>query len=185
VAGDAQVAALVQALRLDDALLAEAEDATRGRRDLDTTSVEAIDAELRRVARAYGDGAWTEAEYEGRKEAILARRARLIAASGGGALGEAAHLIRDLPRLWGKASIEQRREILGCLFESVEVDMAERRVESIIAVPAFDELLRDAAVIVAAAELRLSSMGGGDGGELNSPSRARQARTSTGVATTD
>jgi len=172
---DAQVAALVGALRLDDGLLQEAAEAAQGRTSIDATSVDAIDGELKRLARAYGDGAYTEAEYDGRRDAILARRRRLVAAAGGGDIGEAAALIRDLPRLWREASIEQRREILGCLFEAVEVDMERRRIESIVAVAAFDALLREAAVIVAAEEMRLS-MGGGDGGGLTPSLTQRSSR---------
>ncbi len=56
-------------------------------------------------------------------------------------LEQAAALFADLPRLWDRATAEERAELLRPLFERVYVDMEERRIAGLQPTPEFNELL--------------------------------------------
>ena len=139
---DAQVGRIFGAVRIRE----EAVQVALGEaRRLVTTEdeVSTLKALRRRLARAYADGGLSEAEYESR---IAEVDARLRAAT---PLEEAplllaARLVRDLPLLWERAGEAHRRELVGALVQEVYVDIAERRVSGLVAVPEFDGLLRQA-----------------------------------------
>lgn len=75
-----------------------------------------MDERLRRLARAYADGAFSDAEYERRRAAILATPPpSLPVAAPRVDIDAAISLLNDLPRLWSVATEAERRALLGQL----------------------------------------------------------------------
>ena len=162
---DDEIGAVFGALQVDEVLLAEAAAAVRSA-TLDVVEVESLQRSRRRLARAYADGGIEDLEYEARLGAIDEKlRAATLAPTTAPDLEAAAALLRDLPTLWGKATVSERRELLGALVEEVHIDISERRIVGIVALAAFDDLLN--AAVIHRAESRSGEFGcGGDGGVL-------------------
>ena len=98
----------------------------------------------RRLARAYGDGAYTDAEYEERLSEIdhqLSLTTSLELPS----LEEAGLLFGNIPQLWNEATPEERRKLISPLIERVYVDIDSKLIGAVKPVPAFARLL-DAAM---------------------------------------
>ena len=102
--------------------------------------VDVLQTRRRRLARAYADGGFTEAEYETR---LAALDAEIRHASGTTPIEvyEAAELLGDLPAMWQETTPEERRRLLHPLIERVYVDVESKRIAGIEPVPAFKTLI--------------------------------------------
>jgi len=103
-------------------------------------NIDALLDQRRRIARAFGDGAYVLAEYEARLAAIDSE----IEYSQHDApveIAKAAALLADLPTLWEAATPDERRILLAPLVPSVFVDVKSRRIAGIAPQPAFRSLL--------------------------------------------
>ena len=138
---DAQVAQILESIELPawwDDLIAEAAAGDEPRADVD-----ALQTRRRRLARAYADGGFAEAEYETRLAAIdMAIRDTTNTASDGPSLEEAASLIRDLPALWSRATQDERRQLVQPLVERVYVDLGSARIGGLQPTPEFRHAAR-------------------------------------------
>lgn len=120
---DAQVGALVGALRLPPDALERARElarhlaapAARPAHDPDATR-----EALRRLSRAYADGGLGDDEYEQRRAALLARlTVAAEAAPPAVDPAEAVALVANLPALWEAATVPERRRVLARLVSQV------------------------------------------------------------------
>lgn len=140
------------------------------------------EAQLRRLARAYADGAFSDREYAGRKAAL---DARLAAAENSDTIDfeQVATLLDDITTVWKEATTDERGRLVAPLIERAYVDLEAKRIGALTPTPAFRTLLERAvrksdsaaAVLVSPADLGAAVWRGGDGGESNSPSRSRSA----------
>ena len=95
---------------------------------------------LRRLAQVYVDGHVPEEEYR-RKKNIQEEKLRSLVVPDADAAVTAGKLLEDLPALWEKADLGERRRILLTMLDAVYVDTVEER--SIVAIrprPAFRPL---------------------------------------------
>jgi hypothetical protein len=104
-------------------------------------SLPALKDQLKRLARAYGHGAYTEAEYERRKAEARHRRRHGLPYLG---LDEAAALLTDLAGLWQEATPSERARLVEPLMERAYVDLASKRMCAITPTPALRLLLERA-----------------------------------------
>ena len=74
----------------------------------------------RRLARAYTDGGFTDAEYQAKRAEIDASL-RLTESVSLPTLEEAAQLFENLPQLWREATPEERRKLISPLVEGAGV----------------------------------------------------------------
>ena len=96
-----------------------------------------------RIARAYGDGAYTDEDYQMRLNEIDAKITSAIPISLP-SIEAAAELLDDLPGLWQEALPEERRRLLAPLIDRVYLDLKTKRVAGIKPKPGFEELLGNA-----------------------------------------
>lgn len=103
----------------------------------------ALEAKKKRVTTAFVDGGMEEADYRRLVAEIdldLAGTAPALAP----VYEEAAALVADLPKVWEKATPDERRRLLAPLLAAVYVDVDDRRVRGLTPTPGFDALLRGA-----------------------------------------
>ena len=105
--------------------------------------LESLQVLKRRIARAYGDGAYTDAEYA-RKLADIDGKIQSAVPVNMPTLDETAELLDDFPSIWSEALPEERRQLVAPLIERVYVDLKEKRITAIRPKPAFQELLAHA-----------------------------------------
>ena len=159
-------------------------------RETDGPSVANLQERRQRLVRAYADGGFSLAEYEMRLAAFDAE-IRYASTSTPVEVDEVAALLADLPSMWNDATADERGKLLAPIIERVFVDVESKRISGLVPMPGFRTLL-DAGIqktadcsAVLIAPVKAPARGdvgvGGDGGELNSPSRERRTRTSTGV----
>lgn len=161
---DGQLGDIFSALRVDEEMMRETLASVAGTRT-DEAAVKALQEQRRRLARAYGDGGYTEAEYIARRDAIDAKM-RSTVETPALDIEAVAALLRDLPSLWKRATLEERRQLVGVLIEEVHVDVDEQRVAGIVALPGFDKMLSEAVSVAEAADLHLHR---GPDGESDTP----------------
>lgn len=105
--------------------------------------VAALQAQRRRLARAYADGAFDEPEYEARLAEVDGRLAAAEPVAGPD-LEAVGVLLDDLPALWTAATPAERRELLGPLVERVTVDVGEKGLVEVIPSSTASALVRAA-----------------------------------------
>ncbi len=81
---------------------------------------------LKRLSRVYLDGSLSDADYE-REKVGLNMQLRSLVIPEMNAAEEAARLIGNLPELWAKAEVRERRDLLVSLLDGVYIDMKETR----------------------------------------------------------
>ncbi len=97
--------------------------------------------DMRRMERSYWDLAIDEDEYR-RKKRLLKDRLRSLVLPDADDAMTAGRLLEDLPVLWEKADLGERRRILMTMLDAVYVDtIEERRIVAIRPRPAFRPLL--------------------------------------------
>jgi site-specific DNA recombinase len=119
---DAAMDAFVRSLSLPPDLLEEAQArAVRAVATPQRPSEEpAIRESLRRLGRAYADGAIEDAEYEARHETLMRRLAAAVAAPAPATdPAPVIAMLGDLPRLWDATTPQERRRLLGQLVGQV------------------------------------------------------------------
>ena len=95
---------------------------------------------LRRLGQVYYDGHVAEDEYR-RKKQQQEEKLRSLVVPDADAAVTAGKLVEDLPRLWEKADLGERRRILLTMLDAVYVDtVEERRIVAIRPRPAFRPL---------------------------------------------
>ncbi|MBI4302288.1 MAG: recombinase family protein [Chloroflexi bacterium] len=105
--------------------------------------IAALKKQRQRIARAYGDGAYTDEEYE-RRLAEIDANIQLAIPVMLPSVEEAAELINNLPRLWQEALPDERRRLVGPLIDRVYLDLKSKRISGIRPRPGFGELLVNA-----------------------------------------
>ena len=103
-------------------------------------SVSDLQKELRRIARAYGDGGYTDEEYDHKKEEIEAQL-RMADYADTVEVDDVATLLQNLPDLWEGATPIERQRLLRTLVQAVYIDIESKCVVGIEPLPAFRTLL--------------------------------------------
>ena len=122
------------------------------------------------------DEAFSEKEYNWRL-AEIDRQLKQACCITNPPIEKAAELFSDISMLWSEATLEERRRLVNTLLEMVYVDLETKQVAALKPTPAFGSLLGKAIKMasdkpVFLTPFRKGSVGvGGDGGELNSPSK--------------
>jgi len=140
---------------------------------------------LKRLGKAYVDGLYSDDDYRREKRSMEELLSGLVIPDVDSAK-KAGELMENLPGLWEEANLSERRKLLLTMLEAVYVDTVdEKAIVAIRPKPAFQALLeiattrkdsnvvlnkQDAPGLIMSLE-RLIRVSGGDGGELNSPSR--------------
>ncbi len=99
-----------------------------------------VQQRLKRLGRTYVDGLCSEDDYRREKRVLEDRLAGLIVPALDSA-HEAGKLLENLPQLWGKANLSERRKLLLAMMDEVYIDAVETK--SIVAItpkPAFRAL---------------------------------------------
>jgi len=86
---------------------------------------------LERMAWAYVDGLFPGEEYH-RQKKLLEMELELLVVPNANAAEEAGKLLKDLPKLWAGANLEERRKLLLTMFDVVYVDAKEDK--SVVAI---------------------------------------------------
>lgn len=94
----------------------------------------------RRLARAYADGGFSEAEYLGLRK-MLDQQLRNATMMSGLSYEEAAEIFGDMPALWERATTDEQRSLLNPLIERVYVDVESQRIGAITPTAGFRSLL--------------------------------------------
>ena len=139
---DEQVGRIIQAIVLPDAwmnrVLAKLqlqEEAARIQKEHQAT----VDR-LRRLGRAFVDGLYSQEDYQREKRALEDRIASLVSPDQESAI-QAGKLLENLPELWRKATMGERRSLLLTMLDAVYVDAREeKRVVAIKPKAAFRSL---------------------------------------------
>ena len=135
----------------------------------------------RRVARAHGEGAYSETEFKARLSDIDAqiRAAEPVESPSMEAISE---LLDDFPTVWKEATDAERQRLVAPLIFRTFIDLDNKRIGAIEPQPAFARLLetaitrtsRSACVLLTADEAdRLVNVGLVETGESRTPRPAR------------
>jgi hypothetical protein len=79
---------------------------------------------LRRMARAYMDNLFPDEEYH-RQKRLLEMELESLIVPQANAAEEAGKLLKDIPKLWAGANLEERRKLLLTMLDAVYVDAKE------------------------------------------------------------
>jgi len=91
-----------------------------------TKERERVRERLRRLAKAYVDGFYSDEDYQREKRSLEMELERLVVPEADAAR-EAGELIMRLPDLWERASLEERRKLLLTMLDAVYVDAKEEK----------------------------------------------------------
>lgn len=105
-----------------------------------TKGIDGLREQQRRLARAYADGAFEEAEYGARKAHIDAS-IEAVQPDRIPQLEVVADLLAHTKKLWAKATPGERRQLLAPLVDRVTVCLATKHVVEIVPAPVFQQLL--------------------------------------------
>ena len=103
-------------------------------------SVSPLKKQRQRIARAYGDGAYTDEDYRRRLDDIDAKILSAVPVLRP-SIEAAAELLDDLPGLWREALPEERRKLIVPLVDRVYLDLKTKRISGIKPRPGFESLL--------------------------------------------
>jgi len=90
-----------------------------------------VQERLRRMAKAYVDGFYSDEDYQ-REKRSLDMELETLTLPEADAAQAAGELITKLPELWGKASLAEKHKLLIAMLDAVYVDIKETR--SIVAI---------------------------------------------------
>lgn len=93
---------------------------------------EKLEAELRRLNRMYQSGNVLDSYYDTEAKRIRGELARLAMPAHQENAQAAIAALDDMARLWQGATLEEQADIVGCLFERVDVDLDERQIVGIV-----------------------------------------------------
>ena len=103
---------------------------------------------------------------------------------------EAVELFSNIPMLWNEATTDERKRLLSTLIEEVYIDLKIKHVKAIMPTPVFRSLFGTGINTLPDSPIRLLRPGedyqdiggvGGDGGELNSPSKRDRPEYATSL----
>ena len=138
---DPQIGEIISALKLHPKWREKIlEVATTGRPRMD---VGALQEQRKRIARAYGDGAYSDEDYQRRLEDLDAKILAALPVSLP-TVEVAAELLDDLLGLWREALLEERRKLVVPLVDRVYLDLKTKKIAGIKPKPGFEELLGNA-----------------------------------------
>ena len=109
-------------------------------RSYDGPDLAALNERRRRLARAYGDGAYGDAEYATLRGKIDQQMQSATIVQGP-SYEQAVRLFADMPALWEEATADERRRLLDPLIERAYMDIDSQRIGAITPTPAFRGLL--------------------------------------------
>ena len=99
-----------------------------------------VSQRLRRLGQTYVDGLVTSEDYK-RQKRLLEEKLRSLVVPDADAALEAGQILEELPRLWRKADLSERRRMLMTMLSAVYVDTVdEKRIVAIRPKPAFRAL---------------------------------------------
>ena len=139
---DSQIGEIISAIMLPEAWLDRVLTQVHLADEVERVARERKKAEqrLRRLAQVYVDGHLQEDEYR-RQEKQAEEKLRSLVVPDADAAVTAGKLLEDLPRLWEKADLGERRSILLTMLDAVYVDtVEEKRIVAIRPRPAFRPL---------------------------------------------
>ncbi len=130
---DEQVGAVVGAIELGPRWLEEVLAIVSLKDEVERvkTQRQQLNERLRRLGRAYVDGLVPDEEYH-RQKMLMEMELESLVVPQANAAEEAGALIRDMPKLWDGANLEERRRLLLTMLDAVYVDSQESR--SIVAI---------------------------------------------------
>ena len=103
---------------------------------------ELVIGKLHRLAKAWVEGYYPEAQYEQQKRRLELELESLVIPELNAA-EEAGNLIPNLPGLWQDADLGERREILLAMLDAVYVDTKEsKQIVAILPMPAFQPVFQ-------------------------------------------
>ena len=95
------------------------------------------------MTRAFGDGAYSDEEYDRRLREIDTKMRDALPVSLP-SVEEAVSLLDDFPSLWSEALPAERRRLVAPLVDRVYLDLSTKRIVGLIPRPGFSELLAHA-----------------------------------------
>jgi len=104
-----------------------------------------VNEKLRRMAKAYVDNLFPDAEYQ-RQKKLLEMELESLVVPAANAAEDAGNLIKDLGKLWKDANMEEQRKILMTMLDAVYIDA--KKTKSIVAIkpkPPFKPIFQVAA----------------------------------------
>ena len=136
---DEQVGRLVEAIELEPQWLEEVlaivnlkDEVERVKKEREKTQ-----EKLRRMARAYMDDLFPDEEYH-RQKRLLEMELESLVVPQANAAEEAGKLLKDIPKLWAGANLEERRKLLLTMLDAVYVEAKEAKcIVAIKPKPAF------------------------------------------------
>ena len=150
---DRQVRSIITAVEVDER---QALRGAVGERDIDMSRLQ---ERRKRVSRAYGDGAYTEAEYRARLAEIDAQ-IRSAVPLGMDDLTRAQELVANLDLLWDELTPRERARAVGSLIADAYVSVSDSLVGAIVPKPRFRSLLEAAAGTAPGGGIELIPPGG-------------------------
>ena len=139
-----QVSRLVDAVELSPCCMDEVMAIVAVKDQLDDVNHqrELVIGKLHRLAKAWVDGYYPEAQYEQQKRRLELELESLVIPELNAA-EEAGNLIPNLPGLWQDADLRERREILLAMLDAVYVDTKEsKQIVAILPMPAFQPVFQ-------------------------------------------
>jgi len=85
-----------------------------------------VQERLRRLAKAYVDGFYSDEDHHYEKRSLEMQLEGLVLPEADAAR-EAGELITKLPELWAKANLEERRKLVLCMLDAIYVDTKETK----------------------------------------------------------
>jgi len=103
-------------------------------------SLSSLNERRRRLARAYADGAYSDAEYHDLRTTVD-EQFRAATRAVGASYEEAAAVLSDMPAMWERARGDERRVLLGPLIERIYVDVECGLIGGLAPTSAFRDLI--------------------------------------------
>ena len=105
---------------------------------------QSVNEKLRRMAKAYIDGVFSDEEYR-RQKKLLEMEMETLVVPEASAAEQAGKLILDLSRLWSEANLEERRKLLLTMLDAVYIDAKNNLIVAIRPKPPFRPVFQVAA----------------------------------------
>jgi site-specific DNA recombinase len=130
---DEQISKLVEEIKLGPQWLEEVLSIISLKDEVERVKKErvAVKEKLRRMTKVYMDGLFPDEEYHHQKK-LLEMELESLVVPQANAAEEAGKLILDLPKLWSKANMQERRKLLLTMLDAVYVDA--KKTKSIVAI---------------------------------------------------
>jgi hypothetical protein len=144
------------------------------------------------MTKAYVDGLFPDEEYH-RQKRLLEMELESLVVPQVSAVEEAGNLLREIPKLWAGANLEEKRRLLLSVLDCVYVDA--KKTKSIVSIkpkppfiPVFKVAVLSGGIVIQLyqqtrqfSKLAMGRVSGGGGGGLNSPSMRRLPESATGL----